>query len=191
MGDSTPIEMISAYDSSEVEEEARASGITGFITKPLFRSTLYRKLRGFLPDTADSDTPRDTPEGPVLDGMRVLLAEDNDINAEIAQVILEEIGIEAERAEDGQRALDMFTQSGPGYYSAILMDLRMPHMDGLEAAAAIRASQRQDAASIPIIAMTADAFTEDVQKCLDAGMNAHLAKPIDIDQLKKTFEKFL
>ncbi len=191
LGDATPIEMISAYDWSDIEEDAKAAGISGFITKPLFRSTLYHKLCQFAP--ADSIFSEQEPEQEAshLNEIRILLAEDNDINAEIAQAILEEIGIESDRAEDGVHVLKMFDESVPGHYAAILMDLRMPHMDGLEATAAIRALERSDAADIPIIAMTADAFTEDVQRCLDAGMNAHLAKPIDIEQLKKTLEKFI
>ncbi len=189
LGDSTPIEMISAYDWSDAETEAKAAGITGHITKPLFRSTLYSKLSQYCTETASSDLQAGE-EGVNMNGMRILLAEDNDINAEIAQIILEEIGAVSDRASDGLQAVEMFKSSDPGYYGAILMDLRMPHMDGLEATAAIRALERKDAASIPIIAMTADAFAEDVQRCLNAGMNAHLAKPIDVDQLKKALEKY-
>ncbi len=191
LGNKTPIEMISAYDWSEFEEEAKTSGITGFITKPLFRSTLYAELSRYASEAPCTAAEQAAEEAPTLHGIRVLLAEDNDINAEIAQVILEELGIESDRAEDGLRALELFKQSSPGYYGAILMDLRMPHMNGLEATAAIRELKREDASSIPIIAMTADAFAEDVQRCLSAGMNAHLAKPIDIDQLKLTLSKFL
>ncbi len=129
-------------------------------------------------------------ENLMLQGMRILLAEDNDLNAEIAMMLLEENGAEADRAEDGLRAVEMFRQSAPGFYSAILMDLRMPNMDGLEASVAIRAMQREDAASIPIIALTADAFAEDEERCLSAGMNAHLAKPVDVELLKKTLVRF-
>ncbi len=121
-----------------------------------------------------------------LSGMHILLAEDNDINAEIAMMILEENGAVVTRCEDGLLALRGFEQSQINEYNAILMDLRMPNMDGLEAARSIRALQRADAQAIPIIAMTADAFSDDVQRCMDAGMNAHVAKPIDMDVLKKT-----
>ncbi len=125
-----------------------------------------------------------------LSGTRILLAEDNDINAIIATTILEESGCQVERAEDGKVALETFEKKGPFYYDVILMDLRMPHMTGIEATEAIRALDQEDAQTIPIIAMTADAFAEDAKKCLAAGMNAHLAKPIDIDKLKLTLEKF-
>ncbi len=139
------------------------------------------------PDVTDAQSDE---EKAMLQGMRILLAEDNDLNAEIAMMLLEENGAEADRAEDGLQAVEMFRQSEPGLYSAILMDLRMPNMDGLEASVAIRAMQREDAASIPIIALTADAFAEDEERCLRAGMNAHLAKPVDIELLKKTLVRF-
>ncbi|MCR5088530.1 MAG: response regulator [Oscillospiraceae bacterium] len=191
LGDKTPIEMISAYDQSEIEETVDMAGVSGFIAKPLFRSTLYHELSRFAPQPAELPAEETEIEELSLKGMHILLAEDNDINAEIAILVLEEFGVGADRAEDGARAVEMFEQSAPGYYNAILMDLRMPNMNGLEATVAIRAMQREDAASIPIIAMTADAFAEDAQKCLNAGMNAHLAKPIDVEQLKKTLEKFV
>ncbi len=140
------------------------------------------------PETSDA---MPEPEGPALQGMHILLAEDNDLNAEIAMMILEEEGASSERAEDGKRAVEMFEKSVPGTYNAILMDLRMPNMNGLEAAAAIRALQREDASSIPIIAMTADAFEDDMQRCLQAGMNAHLAKPIDVELLTKTLVQYM
>ena len=123
--------------------------------------------------------------------MRILLAEDNDLNAEIAMMILEESGCVVDRAPDGRAAASMFENSAIGDYDAILMDLRMPNMDGIEATRAIRAMDRSDASSIPIIAMTADAFAEDARKCMEAGMNAHLAKPIDVDQLTRTLVRLV
>ncbi len=192
LGDKTQIKMISAYDWSELEEEeAKTASISGFMSKPLFRSTLYHELSRFAPETVELPAEQSQSEDLNLKGTRLLLAEDNDINAEIAMVILEELGIETERAEDGVQAVELFGKSEPGYYNAILMDLRMPHMNGLEGTVAIRAMKREDAAKIPIIAMTADAFAEDAKKCLDAGMNAHLAKPIDTEQLKKTLAKYI
>ncbi len=125
-----------------------------------------------------------------LEGMRILLAEDNDINAEIAMMILEENGASVTRCEDGLLAVKRFEESETGYYHAILMDLRMPNMDGLEAARAIRLLPRVDGKMVPIIAMTADAFSDDVQKCINAGMNAHVPKPIDVDMLKRTLVKY-
>ncbi len=190
LGDDTPIEMISAYDQSDIEEDVKAAGVSGFIAKPLFRSTLYHELCRFAPEITGLEAEQSGKEEISLNGMHILLAEDNDLNAEIAMMILEEDGASVEHAEDGLRAVQMFEQSAPGHYNAILMDLRMPNMGGLEAATAIRAMQREDAASIPIIAMTADAFAEDVQRCLEAGMNAHLSKPIDVDKLKKTLVKY-
>ncbi len=185
VGDRVPISLVTAYDWSEIEEEARAAGINGFIAKPLFKSTLYHELRRFgeeETEAAAADKKRDVD----LRGLRILLAEDNDINAEIATMILEESGCLVEWAEDGKIALEMFEKSEEGYYSLILMDLRMPNMNGLEATEAIRNLKRGDAGKVPIIAMTADAFADDARRCLAAGMNAHLSKPIDVDQLKQT-----
>ncbi|MCR4892053.1 MAG: response regulator [Lachnospiraceae bacterium] len=190
LGDKTPIVMFSAYDWSDIREDAEKAGISGFIPKPLFKSTLYHELRRFAPDAGELEDEEQIQEEVRLNGMHILLAEDNDINAEIAVMILEENGARADRAEDGAVAVKTFEKSKPGTYDAILMDLRMPNMDGLEATRAIRALSREDAGKIPIIAMTADAFSEDAQKCLEAGMNAHLPKPIDIDILKHTLLKF-
>ena len=126
-----------------------------------------------------------------LAGIRVLIAEDNDLNAEILTDLLDMEDICSERAEDGRQALELFAQNDPGYYDAILMDMRMPVMDGLEAAREIRKLDRPDAAGIPIIALTANAFEEDGQQCLQAGMNAHLSKPVDIDRLKTLLAQLL
>jgi len=188
-GSDTPILLISAYDWSEIEAEARAAGITGFISKPLFRSTLFYGLRPF---TGAPDLPQKTNETAAADlsGKRVLLAEDNDLNWEIANELLSDLGLELEWAENGQICVDKFKSSPPGFYNGILMDLRMPVMTGYEATAAIRALDRPDA-GIPIIAMTADAFSEDIKKCLDCGMNAHVAKPIDIREISRILDKFL
>ena len=124
-------------------------------------------------------------------GYRILLAEDNELNAEIARELLTDIGMEVAWAEDGRSCLKMFEKSPVGYYDAILMDLRMPHMTGYEATQAIRTSKHAAAVSIPIIAMTADAFSEDIQKCLRCGMNAHIAKPIDIQVLTRLLKRYL
>ena len=124
-------------------------------------------------------------------GRRILLAEDNELNWEIAEELLTAEGLELDWAENGQICVDKFTAAQPGYYDAILMDLRMPVMTGYEATYAIRAMVHPDAKSIPIIAMTADAFAEDVKKCLDAGMNAHVAKPIDVREVCRLLAKFM
>ena len=186
--DDVPILLISAYDWSEIEEEAKGAGITGFISKPLFKSTLYHGLRPF----ADLDEEEHPPELEVFDltGRNILLAEDNELNWEIAHELLQELGLNLDWAENGQIALEMFQKSKSGHYDAILMDIRMPMMNGYEATQAIRGLDRSDK-DLPIIAMTADAFAEDVKRCLDAGMNAHVAKPIDVKEVAKLLEKFL
>lgn len=189
LGDQLPLLLVSAYDGSEIESEARAAGIRGFLGKPLFRSTLYHGLRRCL--AADEPAPESRePEPSALEGRRLLVAEDNEINWEIAAELLGDLGFLVEHAEDGCRCVELFEASAPGYYDAILMDLRMPRMNGYEATRAIRASTRPDH-SLPIIAMTADAFSEDVQKCLDCGMNAHVAKPLDLRELVRLLQKFL
>ncbi|MDE6902924.1 MAG: response regulator, partial [Lachnospiraceae bacterium] len=127
----------------------------------------------------------------MLSGRRVLLAEDNELNWEIAEELLSEEGLALDWAENGQLCVEMFERAEQGYYDAILMDLRMPVMTGYEATHVIRAMDRQDAKEIPIIAMTADAFAEDVQKCLDAGMNAHVPKPIDVRDVCRQLLKFM
>ena len=119
-----------------------------------------------------------------------MLAEDNELNWEIAEALLDSVGITCDHAENGQICVDMFTNSKPGTYQAILMDIRMPIMTGYEATEEIRASKHPDK-DLPIIAMTADAFADDMKKCLDCGMNAHIAKPIDIDVVQKTIAKFI
>ncbi len=187
LGDDVPILLISAYDWSEIEEDATQAGITGFISKPLFKSTLYHGLRAFADPAAGPLAPAETFD---LTGRRVLLAEDNELNWEIAHDLLEELGLELDWAENGQIAVERFQGSAPGYYDAVLMDIRMPVMNGYEATRAIRALDREDA-GLPIIAMTADAFAEDVKRCLDAGMNAHIAKPIDVREVARLLEKFL
>ena len=187
-GDETPILLISAYDWDEIQEEAVSAGITGFIAKPLFKSTLFYGLRPF----AGSAAPAPGKKTMDLRGRRVLVAEDNDLNWEIANALLtEELGLTLEWAENGQVCAERFRLSSPGWYDAILMDIRMPVMTGYEATAAIRAMERPDAATIPIIAMTADAFAEDIKKCLDCGMNAHVAKPIDVGEVYRQLDKFI
>ncbi|MCR5258724.1 MAG: response regulator [Desulfovibrio sp.] len=184
LGENVPLLLISAYDWDDIEGEARKASIDGFIPKPLFKSTLYRALKRFR-DGAEADAENGDPaeERPSLDGLRVLLAEDQPINAEIAIAILEEAGTRVDHAEDGAVAASRFRDSAEGWYDVVLMDLRMPHMDGIAATKTIRAMKRSDAGTVPIIALTADAFAEDAQRCIDAGMDAHMAKPIDVKLL--------
>lgn len=188
LGDGVPILLISAYDWTEIEEEARAAGISGFLMKPLFRSTLYYGLKPYM-DV--EETPAEPQEvGPRFTDKRVLVAEDNELNWEIASELLQDLGLELEWAENGEVCAEMFRKSQPGYYDAILMDIRMPIMNGYEATDAIRAMNRPDA-SLPIIAMTADAYSDDIQRCLSHGMNAHVAKPIDIDEVARVLKKHM
>lgn len=190
LGDDIPIILISAYDWSDIEDEARDAGITGFISKPLFKSTLYYSLRKFA-GIADEKKIEYEDKTEDFSGRRILLAEDNDLNWEIAEELLGEIGFSMDRAENGKIGVEMFENSDIGFYDAILMDIRMPIMNGYEATETIRALDRADAAEIPIIAMTADAFSEDHKKCLEAGMNAHIAKPIDLQEVVKQLKKYM
>ncbi|MFQ9643311.1 response regulator [Hungatella effluvii] len=189
LGDEVPILLISAYDWSEFEAEAREAGISGFISKPLFKSTLYHALCQYM--DIETDHGKKLNQNIDLSGCRILLAEDNELNWEIASELLSDLGVELDWAEDGQICLDMFQSSPAGYYDAILMDIRMPHVTGYEAAKIIRGLNHPDALSIPIIAMSADAFSDDIQRCLEAGMNAHIAKPIDVKELKRLLKRYL
>ncbi len=195
LGNDIPIMLISAYDWSDIEKDAREAGISGFIAKPLFKSTLYYGLKKYasggetpsVDDTITAERPDDTES---FDNVRILLAEDNDLNSEIANELLSDLGLVIDNAKNGRICKEMFENSEIGYYKAILMDIRMPEMSGYEAAEAIRQTNRPDS-NIPIIAMTADAFSEDVKKCLDAGMNAHTSKPIDVKEVAKLLKKFI
>lgn len=189
LNDDVPILIISAYDWSDIESEAAEAGIHGFISKPLFKTNLYLGLSRYM---LDEQTEEKKPEAVTQDftGTRILLSEDNDLNWEIAESILSEMGFELERAENGQICVDMFTKSDVGYYDIILMDIRMPVMNGYEATKAIRELERPDA-KLPIIAMTADAFNDDIQHCLECGMNEHIAKPIDVKRLVQLLKKYL
>ncbi len=189
VGVDIPIFLISAYDWSDMEEHVDESMIEGFISKPLFKSTLFQRLRQYV-----DDYDHDGEEGDITDmdftGKRVLLAEDIDLNWEVANAILSVTGLDLHRAVNGKECLDMFEASEVGYYDAILMDIRMPVMDGYDATRAIKALERQDQ-DIPIIAMTADAFSDDAQRCIACGMVAHIAKPIDVKECMRVLHKYL
>ncbi len=189
LGEATPILIISAYDWSDIEDEAKEAGAQGFISKPLFKSNLYLGLRHFA---CGEEPEEEKPEERKAEfvGKRILLSEDNDLNWEIAEDILTEAGFEVERAENGKICVETFEKSAPGYYDIILMDIRMPVMNGYEAAQGIRALTRPDK-DLPIIAMTADAFSDDIKHCLECGMNEHVAKPIDVDRLTQILKKYL
>lgn len=195
VGADLPIIILSAYDWSDAEEEARRAGVNSFISKPLFKSRLLylfnqivdREKQGELSgeDAAAVQTTMD------LRGKRILLVEDNELNREIAEEIIGETGVTVECAENGREALEKFEKSDENYYSMILMDIQMPVMNGYEASEAIRRLARKDAGGIPIIAMTANAFAEDIRRSKNAGMNEHLTKPLDIAQLMKCLETFI
>ncbi len=189
LGAEVPILLISAYDWSDIEQEAREAGVTGFISKPLFKSTLFHGLKQYAGSNAQQ-LERKASCRKDFGGIHVLVAEDNELNWEIASELLSEYGMNLEWAENGQICVDKFEQSPVGYYSVILMDIRMPVMTGYEAAEAIRKTERADS-DIPIIAMTADAFLEDIQKCIACGMNSHVAKPIDVKEVTKLIDKYL
>ncbi len=190
MGENIPILLISAYDWSEIEKEAKAAGVNGFIAKPLFKSTLFYGLRKYSDLQMDEKVLEEPREDFGFEGKRVLVAEDNELNWEIASELLAELGLTLDWAENGQICVTKLSESPAGYYQAVLMDIRMPVMNGIEAAEAIRELEHPDN-DLPIIAMTADAFSEDVQRCLAAGMNAHVAKPIDVREVARLLAKFM
>ena len=174
----TPILLASAYDPSDIEEIAKEAGANGFVSKPLFRSKLYDKISALLGTEATSVEPENDYSD--LQGMNILIAEDNDINWEIISAMLDMFGITAERAENGRICVEKMRQAEEGSYALVFMDIQMPEMNGLDATRTIRKLADPWASSIPIIAMTADAFSENVTECLNAGMNGHIAKPIDM-----------
>lgn len=189
MGNKTRVVICSAYDWVHIEQEALDGGVVGFIQKPFFKSTLSRCIRQYLLGEAEPDTTREEVEG--LKGRRILLAEDNVLNQQIAQELLEGFGATVETVENGQVCVERFSNTSPGYFDLILMDVHMPELDGYEATRKIRALPRPDAAEIPIIAMTADVFSEDIAASKDAGMNGHLAKPLDISIMLNEIRKQL
>lgn len=190
VGDNIPILIISAYDWSDIEEEALKAGASGFISKPLFKSNLYLGLSSFMLEK-DTEELNQKEKEQSFAGKHILLAEDNDLNWEIAEDILSEAGFELERAENGQICVEKFKNSEIGYYDVILMDIRMPVMSGYDAAKEIRAMKERADVNLPIIAMTADAFSEDIQHSLECGMNEHISKPIDVDRLIQILRKYL
>lgn len=192
VGREVPIIVMSSYDWTEIEQEARAAGVDAFLSKPLFKSRftrLFSELVNEKPEPKSSVT--DQLENNDFSGKRVLLFEDNELNQEIAVEILSMIGIETEVAENGKVGLDMFQRAEKGYYDLIFMDIQMPVMNGYDAAAAIRSLSHPDAKLIPIVAMTANAFTSDIREAYNAGMNGHIAKPVDINQIIKVLHNHL
>ena len=190
MGEDVPVIVLTAYDWSDIEDEAKEAGVTAFCSKPLFLSELRSCLYSIV-NTDDEKEKKETGEQVNHHTGRILLAEDNDLNQEIAEAILTEAGFGVEIAGNGQIAVDMLAQAEPGYYQLVLMDVQMPEMNGYEATKAIREMKDSTKSSIPIIAMTANAFEEDKQQALKCGMNGHIAKPIDVKTLFDTLDKII
>ncbi len=186
-GPETPIIILTSFNWDEIAEEARAAGVDTFVSKPLFAGSV---LEGFK-EAYHRKSERLTRSTADLSGRRILLAEDVPINAEIMTMVLSMRDMETELAENGRLAVELFAGHEAGYYDAILMDMRMPEMDGLEATRTIRAMDRADAGTIPIIALTANAFDEDVQRSMQAGLNAHLSKPVVPEVLYETLENLI
>ena len=183
VGNESVIVLLTSYHWDDVMEEARQAGVDCFVSKPLQSTTVFQQFKQAFAIKAKTAKVKAT-----LNGRRILLAEDVDVNAEIMSMLLQMREMEVDRAENGKAALELFSSHPDGYYDAVLMDMRMPVMDGLEATRAIRALDRIDAKMIPIIALTANAFDEDVQRSLQAGLNAHLSKPVEPDNLFETLE---
>ena len=189
VGNESAIIILTAYHWDDILDEATLAGVDSFLAKPLFAANVMEEFKTAIKRKGVTELYQKQKAD--LTGRRVLLAEDVDVNAEIMLMLLETRQIEAERAENGKVAVEKFSQHPAGYYDAILMDVRMPEMDGLEATRVIRSLDKEDAASIPIIALTANAFDEDVQRSLQAGLNAHLSKPIQPEILFATLEDLI
>ena len=189
-GDEVPIIVLTAYDWADIEDEAKEAGVTAFCGKPLFLSELRDCLLSIVGTEETPETAGETAALPLALG-RILLAEDNELNQEIAQAILEEAGFTVEIAENGRIALDLLERAEPDYYQLVLMDVQMPVMNGYEATRAIRSMEDPARSGIPILAMTANAFEEDKQAALKCGMNGHISKPIDIAKLLETLQNVL
>lgn len=191
VGPDVPIIIISAYDYSDYEIEALKAGVNGFICKPIMKSKLFLLMKKFATNKKEEEEVTIVPSIVAsFPGKRILVVEDNDLNREIAYELLQETGAEIETASDGLEAVNKVSASPEGYYDFIIMDIQMPVMDGLEATRQIRLLDRQDTKDLPIVAMSANAFAEDVRLSLEAGMNEHIAKPIEIDRLYSVMGKW-
>lgn len=191
VGPDVLIIIISAYDWSGIEEQAKAAGVNAFIAKPFFASNLYNTLLTVSRKPELGFSAVGNKETYDFGGKKVLLVEDNELNMEIASELLKFVNLQVEHAENGKVAVDIFRNSKEKEYALIFMDIQMPLMNGYDAARCIRSSEHPAAGTIPIIAMTANAFNDDVQAAFDAGMNGHLAKPIDVEVLYKTIARYI
>lgn len=191
LGDEIPIIILSAYDWSGIEQEAREAGVNAFIAKPLFRSRLVYLLKSLIGEQKRENRVEFEELGQTeYAGKRILLVEDNELNIEIAEELLTYAGIKVTKAYDGQQAVDMVLEKPEYYFDLIFMDIRMPNKNGYEATKEIRSSGREDLTKIPIVAMSADAFSDDIQKAREAGMNDHVAKPVELEKLTEALEKW-
>ncbi len=189
IGAEKPMIILTAYDWSDIEEEAREAGVTAFCSKPIFLSELRELLESpFMEKEIEEEFQE---ENTIFEGKRILLVEDNELNQEIAVEILEEAGFQIDVADDGAVAVEKIKEAQPGRYDLILMDIQMPILNGYEAARQIRAIDNPKLSGLPIIAMTANAFDEDRRAALEAGMNGHIAKPIDIPGLMELLKEIL
>jgi len=194
VGHDISIIILSAYDWADIESEAMDVGVDAFIGKPLFKSRLVQVLKEVL-----GQEEHEEKESTILEsfkqqdfsGKRVLLVEDNEINIEVARELLGIVGIQVETAMNGKLAVEAVMEKEPGYYDLIFMDIQMPVMNGYEAAKAIRSSDRKDLQEIPIVAMTADAFADDIRRSEEAGMNSHVSKPVDIEKLEEALQRWI
>ena len=191
IGEDTPIIILTAYDWSGIEEEAREAGVTGFCSKPLFLSELREVLSRPFAKREVKDVEKEVMDMSVFQGKRILLAEDNELNRELAEAIFTEAGFLLEMAENGKLALEMLQAHEAGYYDLIISDIQMPVMDGYELSRQVRRLEDGKKAGIPILALTANAFEEDRQQVMEAQMNGHLAKPIDMEEVLKTIKEVL
>ena len=191
IGEDTPIIILTAYDWSGIEEEAREAGVTGFCSKPLFLSELREVLSRPFAKREVKDVEKEVMDMSVFQGKRILLAEDNELNRELAEAIFTEAGFLLEMAENGKLALEMLQAREAGYYDLIISDIQMPVMDGYELSRQVRRLEDGKKAGIPILALTANAFEEDRQQVMEAQMNGHLAKPIDMEEVLKTIKEVL
>ncbi len=191
LGTGVPILVLTSYDWSDIEKEARLAGINAFMPKPFFVSTFRQAIEPLLSEQKSEPENTAPSDEKVMEGRLFLIAEDNEMNAEILTEVLAMEGVECELAANGQEAVNLFETSEPGHYDIILMDVQMPVMNGYEATRKIRSSSHPEAKTIPIVAMTANTFAEDVRNAMDAGMNGHLAKPIDMEAVKNMVVKLI
>jgi CheY-like chemotaxis protein len=193
VGDKLPVTIISAYDWSGIEQEARRAGVQTFVSKPLFKSRMIHLFNDLIGDAKEVNEEQPLLEFEKMDfsGRHILLAEDNELNAEIAQEILGMTGVDVEWVSNGKEAVEKVESSEDGYYSLVFMDIQMPVMNGYEATGKIRGMDREYAKSLPIIAMTANAFAEDVYAAKQAGMNAHISKPLELETLQEILTKWI